>query len=755
MFSVLASFVENSTSKVGKITPTGSITEYTIPTSSSTPQGITTGPDGNLWFTEEGVNKIGKITTSGTITEYSIPTSNSFPYFITSGPDGNVWFTEAGTSQIGKITTSGTITEYATPTSNSIPFGITSGPDGNLWFTEDSAAQIGKITPSGSITEYSTSTSNSTPLGITSGPDGNLWFTEYGASKIGKITTSGSITEYSTPSSISDPYFITLGADGNMWFFTEYYSSNLGKVTPSGSITEYSISSSSTYFLGITSGPDGNIWFTDPGTNKVGFVNLSSMIPSPTPSPSPSPTSTPTPGPSVGPQPVWHLPFPPGTQVEIGLKGLHGDNFPSITDDTTHLTYSFPNTQDADSIDLLNLDKNNTSEPPRPLASGIVLATNSACHFVLIDHGYGWWAIYLHLSPINVKAGDFVNVNTPLGTPFVITTPNSCNEFSSAPHSHFALINGTLTTSASGQITGGQGKYVSPDGSVFCGYQVVAGEPIGDGHLDGSFKAVAEGRTDEGRQVPFTIPSCPLGPGNLWVTGHNADFYCATAVSSPPPQCHYLKVAVEFVMSGLQLPATLPLLVLDHNSQVVKALHLAFGPSGPPIVKVDPRDSKQFSQKKLPLVDAQGNPRFSAIILASDITCGSGGPPPFCDNNTFTSTPDSDAINARASDIATFFKAGGGILALAGAHHISVYYQFLPVVVPPTSVSPSNGSAGGFRLTTLGTELGLVDPGLGNASDINCCNTHNSFLVGPSNGDLKVVENDVAGNAETVIDMGR
>ena len=39
--------------------------------------GITTGPDGNLWFTEFGAGKIGRITPSGSITEFPIPTAGS------------------------------------------------------------------------------------------------------------------------------------------------------------------------------------------------------------------------------------------------------------------------------------------------------------------------------------------------------------------------------------------------------------------------------------------------------------------------------------------------------------------------------------------------------------------------------------------------------------------------------------------------------------------------------------------------------
>src|SRR5438105_12933595 len=75
---------------------------------------------------------------SPVITEYPIPTANSQPLRITSGPDGNIWFTESNSnpSKIGRITTAGIVTEFPVITSPSAPHGITAGPDGNLWFTE-------------------------------------------------------------------------------------------------------------------------------------------------------------------------------------------------------------------------------------------------------------------------------------------------------------------------------------------------------------------------------------------------------------------------------------------------------------------------------------------------------------------------------------------------------------------------------------------------------------------------------------------
>lgn len=265
-------FTKYYTSKIGRITPKGKLTEFDVP---SFPGGITSGSDGNLWFTELTNNKIARFTPSGDITEFSIPTSNSGSYSITSGSDGNIWFAEYGSNKIGQITPSGNITEFVIPTSNSGPQDITSGSDGNLWFTEYYANQIGRITPSGQITEFVIPTNNSTPLGITAGPDGNLWFTEYNNTyKIGRITPNGEITEFVIPITDidnSNPNYITSGPDGNLWYTRGF---KVGRITLSGEIKEFSPPTSDSNPLDITAGTDGNIWFTDVNAHTIGRVNL-------------------------------------------------------------------------------------------------------------------------------------------------------------------------------------------------------------------------------------------------------------------------------------------------------------------------------------------------------------------------------------------------------------------------------------------------------------------------------------------------
>jgi RHS repeat-associated protein len=263
-------FTEHEANKIAKMTTAGSITTYSLP-AGSWPSGIASGPDGNLWFTDNGSNKIGKITTAGVVTEYAQP-AESYPGTIATGPDGNLWFTEWKRNKVVKITTSGTATEYSVP-AGSTPLGITAGPDGNLWFANQGTRKIGKITTSGAITEYSLA-AGSYPDQITSGADGNLWFTT--ENKIGKITTSGAVTEYALPEA-SGAAGITVGSDKNIWF-AEFRSKKVGRITPAGTVLEYSVAGSEP--RAITSGPDGNIWYAE--YNNIGTMPTLGAISEPT-----------------------------------------------------------------------------------------------------------------------------------------------------------------------------------------------------------------------------------------------------------------------------------------------------------------------------------------------------------------------------------------------------------------------------------------------------------------------------------------
>ena len=259
------------------------VNEYPIG-NTALPQGVTLGPDGNLWFAEL-LGRIGRMTPSGVVTEFPIPTVGSSPQDIVAGPDGALWFTENGKNQIGRITTAGDFTEFPIPTAASSslrhrrrtrrrplvhrerqptrsaaspppassPSSRSPPPDPARHDHRDrprrqplvhrarARTRSAGITTAGVFTEFPIPTAGDNPEGITAGrrrqplvhreqrpqdrpdhdrrrrspsspcpsrrrafriaagPDGNLWFTEFDNNKIGRITTAGVITEFLIP----------------------------------------------------------------------------------------------------------------------------------------------------------------------------------------------------------------------------------------------------------------------------------------------------------------------------------------------------------------------------------------------------------------------------------------------------------------------------------------------------------------------------------------------------------------------------
>jgi hypothetical protein len=223
-----------------------------------------------------------------------------------------------------------------------------------------------------------------------------------------------------------------------------------------------------------------------------------------------------------------------------------------------------------------------------------------------------------------------------------------------------------------------------------------------------------------------TSAAAPAQAGRVLATGHDADLHCASAQQ----ECHFLSVAVSYVRGGAPNPAN-PVLILDRVDQ-----DLARAVGGVPKVVVDPR-SAQFPTTPI------STDLYSAVLVASDVTCGG------CDLNEPGATPDSDAIAARAGDLAAFFNGGGGILALAGGDHAGgSYYRFLPLPVGGGAVN------GPFQLTGDGIALGFEDApnGIGVSDDINCCETHNT--VGRAGGALRAAETDDKGNVVTLFAEG-
>ncbi len=305
------------TGAIGRITTAGAIQQFPLLTPTATIGNITTGPDGDLWFVENVWNpignqttaSIGRITPTGMITTYSLPDDSSA--YVTPGPDGNTWFTEtvtkptsnATTSAIGRITPEGQIQTFNLPgtlAKNASLADIALGPDGNLWFPigVGTKAAIGRITAKGKITMYGiplTGTEGSyhivspnPPFSLISGPDGKLWYVTTVGAKAGiaRISTKGKLASF-IPTITGIGNLVAL-PNGQVWFDDSANTGNtLGVATRSGIVATQDIppvisatssNPNANAFAGLTLGPNGNLWGTSGGSSIVRISGLNSLL---------------------------------------------------------------------------------------------------------------------------------------------------------------------------------------------------------------------------------------------------------------------------------------------------------------------------------------------------------------------------------------------------------------------------------------------------------------------------------------------
>ncbi len=272
------------------------------------PLGLTTTPDGSVWYTAPNVAQVVQVASNGSQTTYSI-SGTVVPQLLTTDRDGNIWFSFGGS--IGRFETSGTLTAYPIPTGGNVTDMI-GGADGNIWFVTD-GNQIGSMTPTGSFIEYPTDLCNSLVSGFHSdywtmgqnlgafvddvsstgvvlrryqfqnndgsrdvypmiqGPDRHIWIGQPQA--IGEILSNTVLMYQLPPAPTFSGWWVVgglvEGTDRALWF-TSTAAGYVGRMTPSGLFTPYEIPtarSGPTIMVRTTSGA---MWFVDPGSYKIG-----------------------------------------------------------------------------------------------------------------------------------------------------------------------------------------------------------------------------------------------------------------------------------------------------------------------------------------------------------------------------------------------------------------------------------------------------------------------------------------------------
>ena len=145
-------FTEENPDVIGRYSVDGTFSQFTLPSGNHIfwRESMTADSNGDVWFTRstgsgQSEGMIDRITPNGEVTEY--PIAEGFVNFmgLTTGPDGNLWFTleDANASgdgfAVGKLTPQGTVSLFPI---DGLPGGITTGPDGAIWFTSRELGEV-------------------------------------------------------------------------------------------------------------------------------------------------------------------------------------------------------------------------------------------------------------------------------------------------------------------------------------------------------------------------------------------------------------------------------------------------------------------------------------------------------------------------------------------------------------------------------------------------------------------------------------
>lgn len=221
--------VDDVAGRIGRLSVDGELQEFplsTLPTN-VVPVGIAVGSDSTVWFSAAhpwDESWLGHADATGILSWRELPRGQVAGQ-LTTGPDGNVWFTS--TNAVGRITAANEITIFPVRDSGFPLTAIAAGVD-SVWFA-DYGNRVGRVGLDGAVTEFQLPGVILQLTALALGPDGNIWATEFSPGNVDRITPSGVVTQYGFPYYCLND--IVKGPDDYLWF-TAACAGNLVRMAP-------------------------------------------------------------------------------------------------------------------------------------------------------------------------------------------------------------------------------------------------------------------------------------------------------------------------------------------------------------------------------------------------------------------------------------------------------------------------------------------------------------------------------------------
>jgi virginiamycin B lyase len=272
--------------------PGARLKQFRVPTADSQPRAITTGADGNRWFTEgtESTNApptLARITPSGAITEFPVDAASGCNFCILTDiahtPGGVLYLTSNDPTLVRfDIATQSFQAPVQLPNTSALGGDLAIRGDA-VWVTDFNNDVVWRYSIS---TGVFTSVPATDPSDVAVDAAGNAWFTEPGdvnapgTSTIGRIdavTFAVTRTPTTAGSTTVAPHQITVATDGQVWFTARFTPQAVGRLNPADStVTLTPLSGVGPE--GIAASPDGSVWFTQETRGNIANITSTGTI---------------------------------------------------------------------------------------------------------------------------------------------------------------------------------------------------------------------------------------------------------------------------------------------------------------------------------------------------------------------------------------------------------------------------------------------------------------------------------------------
>jgi virginiamycin B lyase len=173
---------------------------------------------GVLWFTGQAGIYGSVDPRTGRVRVYDAPKGRG-PYGITSAPDGSVWFSSLAGSYIARIdSTTGALERFDVPTQGGGARRVWSDSHGRMWVAEWFAGKLGRFTPeTRSWKEWTLPGRNPQPYAVFVDDADVVWLTDFGANAIVRFDPATErFTQVRLPTSGAQVRQL-LGRSGEVW----------------------------------------------------------------------------------------------------------------------------------------------------------------------------------------------------------------------------------------------------------------------------------------------------------------------------------------------------------------------------------------------------------------------------------------------------------------------------------------------------------------------------------------------------------